>query len=70
MSSPTKATATAPSPSAPSHFGNYTLVAIDDGRNLPYNEPGALTPYLANGQSVTLPLEKDSPVEVEVQTRK
>ena len=51
-------------------FGHYTLVAIDNGRNLLFNEPGVVAPYLAKGLPLTVPLAKDGPVEVEVQTRK
>jgi len=50
--------------------GRYTLLAIDDGRGLAYADPAVIGPYLANGQTVTLPLAKDATLEVEVQTRK
>ncbi len=50
--------------------GRYTLVAIQNGRNLAYAEPGAIAPYLAQGQVLDVPLPKDAKVEIEVQPRR
>jgi hypothetical protein len=50
--------------------GRYTLVAIQNGRNLAYAEPGVIEPYLAGGQVVDVPLPKDAKVENEVQVRR
>jgi len=50
--------------------GRYTIVAVQDGRNLAYAEPGVITPYLAGGQVVDVPLAKDSKLEIQVQPRR
>ncbi len=49
--------------------GRYTLIAIDDGRDLAYQEPSVIKPYLANGQTVDVPLPRDAVVKVSVQPR-
>jgi hypothetical protein len=50
--------------------GRYTLVAIQNGRNLAYAEPGVISPYLPQGQVLEAPLPKDAKVEIEVQPRR
>ena len=50
--------------------GRYTLVAIDNGRDLPYADPAVIARYLPGGKVLNLPLGKDEKVEVEVQSRK
>ncbi len=50
--------------------GRYTLVAIQNGRNLAYAEPAVIAPYLAQGQVIEVPLPKDARVEIEVQPRR
>ncbi len=49
--------------------GRYTLIAIDDGRDLAYQEPSVIRPYLTNGQTVDVPLPRDAVVKVNVQPR-
>ncbi len=51
------------------HPGRYTLIAIDDGSDLAYQEPGALKPYLAAGKTVDVPLAADAKLEADVQKR-
>jgi len=50
--------------------GRYTIVAVDDGRNLAYAEPGVITPYLAAGQVVDVPLANGSKLAIQVQHRR
>jgi hypothetical protein len=50
--------------------GRYTLVAIQNGRDLAYAEPGVMAPYLPHGQVLDVPLPKNARVEVEVQARR
>ncbi len=50
--------------------GRYTLVAIQNGRNLAYAEAGVIAPYLPQGQVIDVPLPKDTKVEIEVQPRR
>jgi hypothetical protein len=50
--------------------GRYTLVAIQDGRNLAFAEAGIIAPYLPQGQVIDVPLAKDAKVELEVQARR
>lgn len=47
----------------------YTLVAIDNGRDLAYQDPAVMAKYLAQGQSVEVPLKNQSRLSVTVQTR-
>jgi hypothetical protein len=54
-------------PSAPP--GRYALVAIDDGRDLLYQESSVMTPYLRRARMVDVPLRDSSAVQVEVQQR-
>lgn len=50
--------------------GRYTVVAIDDGRDLAYAEPGVLDPYMKSGRAVEVPLPGNGRVEVEVASRR
>jgi hypothetical protein len=50
--------------------GGYTLIAIDDGRDLAYQEPSVIKNYLPGGLSITIPLEGNEQLKVPVQTRK
>jgi Carboxypeptidase regulatory-like domain len=34
--------------------GSYTILALENAWTMPWREPGALTPYLAKGQSLTI----------------
>jgi len=49
--------------------GSYTLVAIDDGRDLAYMEPPAIKPYLSAGHTISVPLTGSAPVKVNVLSR-
>jgi hypothetical protein len=49
--------------------GRYTLVAIDNGRDLAYQDPAVMAKYLAQGQSVEVPLKSQSRLTVPVETR-
>jgi hypothetical protein len=49
--------------------GRYTLIAIDDGRELAYKNEQLIKPYLSSGLSVTIPLKSNEPLKVPVQTR-
>lgn len=51
------------------HPGRYTLIAIDDGSDLAYQEPGALALYLAGGQAIDVPLADGAPAQANVQKR-
>jgi hypothetical protein len=50
--------------------GRYSLIAIDDGSELAYQEAGIIQPYLAGGIVVDLPLADKSDLKVPVQTRR
>jgi hypothetical protein len=50
--------------------GRYTVVAIENGRDLEYANPSVITPYLAAGRVIDVPLAKDMKLEIEVQGRK
>ncbi len=50
--------------------GRYTVLGIDDGSDLIYQEPGVIKPYLAGGVVVTLPMQDDKPLQVPVQARR
>jgi protocatechuate 3,4-dioxygenase beta subunit len=50
--------------------GRYTVVAIDNGRDLEYAKPAVIAPYLQGGRVIDVPLPKNATVEVEVQTRR
>jgi hypothetical protein len=50
--------------------GRYTLIAIDNGRGLAYADRAVLTPYLALGRVLDLPLAEGATVQIEVQPRK
>jgi hypothetical protein len=49
--------------------GHYTLLAIDDGRDLLYQDPAVMKPYLSQGRNLTVPLPNGAPVKVEVLAR-
>ena len=49
--------------------GDYTVVAIDDGRDLAYAEPEAIDPYLKGGQAIKVPAALNSPLRLEVVAR-
>lgn len=49
--------------------GRYTLLAIDDGRDFAYAEPGAIKPYLSGGEIIDVPLAKDARLTAKVQHR-
>jgi uncharacterized protein (DUF2141 family) len=49
--------------------GRYTLVAIDDGRDLAYQDPLAMKAYLGAGSVVEFPLQSDSPLKATVLAR-
>ena len=50
--------------------GRYTLLAIDDGRNLAYRDENVIKPYLNEGVAITVPLKSADPIRVPLQTRK
>lgn len=49
--------------------GRYTLVAIDNGRDLAYAEPGVIGPYLPNGQIIDVPVANGAGLKVKIQHR-
>lgn len=49
--------------------GKYTLVAINDGRDLAYEDPTAMKPYLSQGTDLTVPLTHNAALKVEVLQR-
>ncbi len=49
--------------------GRYTLVAIDEGRELLYQDPAAMKPYLSQGKEVLVPLQSAAPIKVNVAAR-
>jgi hypothetical protein len=50
--------------------GRYTLLAIDDGRDLAYQEPAVIQPYLRERQLIDIPMIDDTPVKVNVVSRR
>jgi hypothetical protein len=50
--------------------GNYTAVAIDDGRDLAYEHPSAIKAYLSEGRAVNIPAESGSELKLGVQSRR
>lgn len=50
--------------------GRYTLVAIDNGRDLEYANPSVIAPYLPGGREIDVPPPKNATVQVEVQPRR
>jgi hypothetical protein len=50
--------------------GRYTLIAIEDGRELEYANPAAMAPYLRGGERLDVPMRSAAPIKVEVQVRK
>lgn len=49
--------------------GRYTLIAIDDGREFAYAEPGALDAYLSGGQVIEIPPANGTELKTNVQHR-
>ncbi len=49
--------------------GSYTAIAIDDGHELAYAEPGVIRPYLKKGLPLELPTARDTQLELTVQLR-
>jgi hypothetical protein len=49
--------------------GRYTLVAIDNGRDLAYQDRAVMAKYLPQGQLVEVPLKSESRLTVMVQNR-
>jgi hypothetical protein len=45
--------------------GAYTVIAIDDGWDLNWSEPGVLAPYLAHGQTIEVSDQARSPMQLE-----
>jgi hypothetical protein len=50
--------------------GEYTLLAIDDGRDLAYKHEALIKPYLPSGVPLKIPREERKPLRVDVQHRK
>ena len=50
--------------------GRYSLIAVDNGHDLEYHDPGVLRPYLSQAQTVEIPLPQNDPLRVSVQTRR
>lgn len=51
--------------------GRYTLVAIDDGRDLEYAKPSVIQPYLSEGRPINVPVQGASePLQVRVASRR
>ncbi len=46
--------------------GRYTLLAIDDGRDLAYQDPAVIKPYLAQGKQIEAPLKDSLKIEIPV----
>lgn len=49
--------------------GRYTLLAIDNGKDLAYRDPAAIQPYLAQGVKIEFPRQNSAPVRVNVVPR-
>lgn len=49
--------------------GGYTLLAIDNGHDLLYQDYSVMKPYLSHGQDVNAPLASGTPLKVTVQPR-
>ena len=49
--------------------GEYTAVAIDNGRDLPYADAEAMKPYLVGGTAVSASLQNEAKLKVNVQAR-
>ena len=50
--------------------GRYTLLAIDDGHDLAYQDPAVIKPYLSAGKILDLPAQLNAGVKAEVLTRR
>jgi hypothetical protein len=49
--------------------GRYTLVAIDNGRELAYQDPAVMAKYLAQGRTVDVPMKRQERLSITVQQR-
>ncbi len=45
--------------------GRYTLMAINDGRDLAYMDPAVIAPYLQRAQVVDIPMKETAHIEVQ-----
>jgi hypothetical protein len=50
--------------------GQYTVIAIDDGRELEYQNSSVIRPYLSQGQPVEAPVGNGTAIKVNVQDRR
>jgi len=50
--------------------GRYTLLAIEDGKELAYRDPAVIQPYLAQGVAVEFPRRDNSPVKINAIARR
>jgi hypothetical protein len=50
--------------------GRYTLLAIDNGKELAYRDPAVIQPYLAQGAALEFPRHDNSPVKINVIARR
>jgi hypothetical protein len=50
--------------------GNYTLLGIEDSRELAYHDPAAIAPYLKQGQMIQVPPPPGTETKVEVQRQR
>ncbi len=50
--------------------GRYTVVAIDDGRDVTYKDANVIRGYLAGGVKVVVPMKEGQELRVLVQGRK
>jgi hypothetical protein len=50
--------------------GRYTLLAIDNGSDLAYQDPAVMKPYVAHGLTLDIPLSNNSAIQVPVLTRR
>jgi hypothetical protein len=50
--------------------GRYTLLAIDNGKELAYRDPAVIQPYLAQGVALEFPRRDNSPVKINVIARR
>jgi hypothetical protein len=50
--------------------GRYTLIAIDNGRDLAYRDASVIRPYLEQAQIIDVPLQRDVTATVTVQHRR
>jgi hypothetical protein len=50
--------------------GRYTLLAIDNGKELAYRDPAVIQPYLSQGAALEFPRRDNSPVKINVVARR